>query len=87
MPERDFWKDGFVAADFEGTPGNWTPLKHSDAIEACNLANAILRAELEKATRVVCRKDDGKWSCDEHTGFARTTHQGKLVAVQKLEGK
>ena len=34
-----------------------------------------------------CRQDDGVWACDEHPGFARTTHTGLLVCIEKIEGK
>lgn len=48
MTERD-WDNFFKIEDFEGRPGNWTPLKRSDSEFACTLANAILKAELDKS--------------------------------------
>lgn len=32
-----------------------------------------------------CRKDDGKWACDEHIGFARTTHKGRLIGIEEIK--
>ncbi len=37
----------------------------------------------ERGIQVVCRKDDGKWACDEHTGFARADHDGVLFITRK----
>ena len=47
-------------------------------------ANAIVRDWLARQPTVVCRKDDGKWSCDEHPGFARADHRARLVCIEPL---
>ena len=62
-------------------------LIHDVQTVAKDQANAILRECLGEPVRVKCRLDDGKWSCDEHEGFARATHQGYLVCVEKVEGE
>lgn len=43
-----------------------------------------LLKEIEDAPTVVCRKDDGKWACDEHPGFARADHTAKLLRPNKI---
>ena len=55
--------------------------------EMAKQANARLAELLNQCPVVVCRMDDGKWACDEHPGFARATHQARLVNIQKVEGE
>ena len=36
--------------------------------------------------KIVCRLDDGKWACDEHTGFTRATHKAYLIGIEESVG-
>lgn len=46
-------------------------------------ANELFQEWLATQPTVYCRNDNGKWACDEHEGFARTTHKGKLVYLEE----
>lgn len=47
-------------------------------------ANARIREMVKDAATVLCRRDQGRWSCDEHPGFARTTHHARLICIEEL---
>lgn len=60
-------------------------MREKDAEAAALRAEmSSLRSEIESAPWVVCRKDDGRWACDEHAGFARATHRAKLVRIEPI---
>lgn len=51
---------------------------------AANKCNELLRQWESESPVVYCRLDSGKWACDEHQGFARTTHIARLVQIEEI---
>lgn len=66
----------FTAEDFPDFP-------HPSSGAPCTAKHAADNANYKfhklLGAKVVCRSDDGKWACDEHTGFARATHFAYLI--------
>lgn len=74
----------FVASDFDRANFPGRSLTDVEKEECAVLANARLAEMLKDATVVVCRKDHGLWTCDEHMRFARATHKALLVCVEPI---
>ena len=88
-PEHFYAVDGPTDA-FRKTFGREETLFVATRLKAlafimAEIANFHLAQMLQNAPVVVCRKDDGKWSCDEHPGFARVTHKALLVNIEPIE--
>lgn len=52
--------------------------------KAAEMANVKLKEWLDAAPIMMCRKDNDLWACDEHHGFARITHIGRLVCIEEI---
>lgn len=79
----------FLIEDFEGTPGNWTPLKHSDSLIAMELANAKFRELLEACPKIRQWKTQdyqSSWFYDDHECvFHPPTHEAYLWGIREIE--
>lgn len=85
------WDNLFSIEDFEGTPGNWTPLKRTDSEIACEIANARFREIIKVNGKRVYGNSWGgdlpdgapdRWKAD---GDMHDTHTGIIICVKEIK--